>query len=133
MQDQPQGQPFSESNLDSAEYRARLKRKLDCLIAVLEVAIAKVHQALAGPEPDVERLTRIQKNLQDTLAVCLRARCALDKRGQLPPGLSQDLSRVVNPTLSLKAPSELEGLGPHGELSSDERRDFDELARRLQS
>ena len=100
-------QPFSESNLDSVEYRERLKRKLNCLIAVLEVATAKVRQSLAGPAPDVERLTRIQKNLQDTLDVCLRARSALEKRGRLPSSLTRDLAAAVNPNivLGLDAPT----------------------------
>jgi hypothetical protein len=93
------GEPFSESNLDSAEYRERLKRKLNCLIAVLEVATAKVRQSLAGPAPDVERLKRIQKNLQDTLDVCMRARTALEKRGALPESLSKDLAAAVNPSM----------------------------------
>ncbi len=149
------GDNFSESNLDSAEYRERLKRKLNCLIAVLEVATAKVKQSLAGPAPDVERLTRIQKNLQDTLDVCTRARTALEKRGALPEGLSQDLAAAVNPSLlgSAQAPRS-EGAahssrpGRDVELSKQERTkfsrlpkidpsmigtcDFDELSRLLQ-
>ncbi len=99
MSEQPDGQPFSESNLDSTEYRQRLLRKLNCLIAVLEVAGAKVRRSLAGPSPDVERLSRIKKNLQDTLEVCLRARTALEKRGKLPQKLSKDLQRAVNPEM----------------------------------
>ena len=66
--------------------------------------------SLAGPAPDVERLTRIQKNLGDTLEVCLRARAALEKRGNLPQGLSQDLARAVNPELLDAA--KLAGPGP---------------------
>jgi hypothetical protein len=104
MTDQPDGLPFSESNLDSAEYRERLMRKLNCLIAVLEVAAAKVRRSLAGPAPDVERLTRIKKNLQDTLEVCMRARTALEKRGKLPEKLSKDLQRAVNPEVISSRP-----------------------------
>ena len=37
MSEQPQ-EPFKESNLESPEYRERLMRKLNTLIAVLEVA-----------------------------------------------------------------------------------------------
>lgn len=99
MPDQPQGQPFHESNLDSPEYRERLMRKLNMLIALLEVAGAKVRRSLAGPAPDVQRLMRIKKNLQDTLDVCLRAKGALEKRGKLPKGISRELSKVVNPDL----------------------------------
>ena len=155
MQDQPEGRPFSESNLDSAEYRERLKRKLNCLIAVLEVATSKVRQSLAGPAPDVERLTRIQKNLQDTLDVCLRARTALEKRGALPSSLTHDLAQVVDPTLVLRAgeprqapKSKATPRGVRAEMTSDaelrkfesfgkidrsmvERCDIDDLLRKL--
>ncbi|MCC7014884.1 MAG: hypothetical protein IT454_20145 [Planctomycetes bacterium] len=129
------GDSFSESNLDSAEYRERLKRKLNCLIAVLEVATAKVKQSLAGPAPDIDRLTRIQKNLQDTLDVCMRARSALDKRGTLPESLSQDLAAAVNPSMlgAAAAPKSEPrtqrpaARGPENELSAGERAKFKSL------
>jgi len=88
-------QPYSESHLDSPEYRRRLKRKLDCLIAVLEVACAKVRRSLAGPDPDVERLERIEKNLTDTLDVCKRAKDALERREKLPADLPFKLDQAV--------------------------------------
>ena len=87
--------PFSESHLDSPEYRKRLLRKLNTLIAVLEVACAKVRRSLAGPDPDVDRLKRIQKNLKDTLAVCIRAKTALERCEKLPADLSDSLSQVT--------------------------------------
>ena len=90
-----QDEPFSEAHLESPEYRERLMRKLNCLIAVLEVATAKVKKSLAGPDADVERLTRIRTNLQSTLDVCLRARSALERREALPKDLSDNLSHVV--------------------------------------
>lgn len=157
MNEESQGKPFHESNLDSTEYRERLMRKLNTLIAVLEVANAKVRRSLAGPAPDVERLTRIKKNLADTLEVCMRARSALEKRGNLPQGLSQDLARAVNPDLldaaKLASPSEVDIPRPprgraiemthpaeasrFASLGRIERAmlvdiDIDELARRLQ-
>jgi len=104
MSDQSEGLPFPESNLDSARYRERLMRKLNCLIAVLEVAGAKVRRSLAGPSPDVERLMRIKRNLNDTLQVCQRARTALEKRGKLPEELSKDLQRAVNPQIVSSGP-----------------------------
>lgn len=55
-------------------------RKLNCLIAVLEVATAKVKKSMDGSPPDAERLARICANLQSTLEVCQRARTALEKR-----------------------------------------------------
>ena len=76
----PQEEPFSESHLGSPEYRDRLMRKLNCLIAVLEVATAKVKKSMDGSPPDAERLARICANLQSTLEVCQRARAALEKR-----------------------------------------------------
>lgn len=76
---QPEEQPYSDAHLDSPEYRKRLLRKLNTLIAVLEVACAKVRRSLAGTDPDVERLTRIQNNLKETLQVCLRAKNALER------------------------------------------------------
>jgi hypothetical protein len=146
MQDDRDPSSFSESNLESAEYRDRLRRKLDCLIAVLEVATAKVRQSLAGPSPDVPRLMRIQKNLQETLDVCLRARTALQKRGRLDPRLTEDLAAAVNPEIVLASSDPARPGGP--ELTDSERKrfarlpridaamigkcDFDELAKRLQ-
>lgn len=88
-------EPFSESHLESPEYRERLLRKLNCLIAVLEVATAKVRKSLAGPDADTERLTRIRTNLQSTLDVCLRARAALERRESLPKDLATTLVHVV--------------------------------------
>jgi hypothetical protein len=76
----PQEEPFSEAHLGSPEYRERLMRKLNCLIAVLEVATAKVRKSMNGPSADSERLARICSNLQSTLEVCLRARTALERR-----------------------------------------------------
>ena len=83
MSSQPEERPYSDSHLDSPEYRKRLLRKLNTLIAVLEVACAKVRRSLTGPDADVERLLRIQKNLKDTLQVCLRAKKALN---EMQPG-----------------------------------------------
>ena len=124
----PQGQPFSESNLDSPEYRERLLRKLNCLIAVLEVATAKVRRTLDAPGADIERLNKIRRNLQDTLDVCVRAKTALEKRGKLPDGIAGELSQVVNPD-ALK-PAELErreAAGAKREFSRDEAAKFDRM------
>ncbi|MCH2102594.1 MAG: hypothetical protein MK297_01135 [Planctomycetes bacterium] len=95
MEDKSRQDPFSDENLDSPEYRARLMRKLNCLVALLEVAISRVQQTLAGPDPDVERLERIRSNLQSTLSVCVRARVALEERQGLPDELPQVLGRIT--------------------------------------
>jgi len=157
MSEQHRDEPFSESDLDSPEYRERLMRKLNCLIALLEVAMARVRRSMAGPDPDVERLTRIRSNLQSTLDVCLRARTALERREALPADLPTTLAQVARPDgVSEEAAREAlrpsERKLPEGakvELSTLEERlkferlgrigkeevescDVDELARRLQ-
>lgn len=88
-------EPFSESNLDSPEYRERLMRKLNCLIALLEVAMARVQRSLVGADPDQDRLRRIQGNLRSTLDVCRRARAALQRRESLPADLKASLAQVT--------------------------------------
>ena len=145
MTAQPDDSSFSDSNLESPEYRQRLQRKLNCLIAVLEVASAKVRRSLAGPDADIERLTRIQKNLGDTLKVCQRAKRALDRREQLP----EDLPNVLNGTIGsvesnrrtrgagveMSTPKELVKFKSMGPIRSEETDgvDLDELSRLLQS
>lgn len=81
--------------IDSPEYREKVMRKLNCLIAVLDVACTKVRRSLAGPNPDIERLTRIQANLTNTLKVCRKAKLALERREALPDDLPASLSSVV--------------------------------------
>jgi len=136
MSQNPKDEPFSEANLNSPEYRERLTKKLNCLIAVLEVATAKVRRSLAGPDPDVERLTRIRNNLQSTLEVCLRAKAALERREALPSELPDNLNEIIQSaglqgsrTDKLPGP-ELRALpkGSETEMSSeDERKRFERL------
>jgi len=148
--------PFSEANLESPEYRERLMRKLNCLIAVLEVATAKVKKSLDGPAADVERLARIRTNLQSTLDVCLRARAALERREELPKDLPPDLTRMAadlpNSLPVRSSPTRPKSLprGAETEVSTPEERrkfrrlgaidrrhialiDWDDLSRRLQT
>lgn len=98
MNPEPHDESFQETNLNSPEYRERLMRKLNCLIAVLEVATAKVKKSLADPAADTERLSRIRTNLQSTLDVCVRARAALERREALPKELPENLSQVIEET-----------------------------------
>jgi hypothetical protein len=65
------------------------------LVAVLEAAGAKVKRALAGPDPDVERLMRIRTNLLSTLEVCLRARAALESHEAFPKELRENLGSIL--------------------------------------
>lgn len=152
----PHEEPFSEANLESPEYRERLMRRLNCLIAVLEVATAKVKKSLDGPAADVERLARIRTNLQSTLDVCLRARAALERREALPRDLPENLTRVMDDMPKIEpsnaAPAAPKNLprGARVELRSQEERrkfqrlgsidrrtialvDFEDLSRRLQA
>lgn len=122
---------FQETNLDSPEYRERLMRKLNCLIAVLEVATAKVKKSLAEPEADMERLSRIRTNLQSTLDVCMRARAALERREALPKELPENLSQVIEETRAaeLRGPDRRRNRGPRqkGELRKEELGKFESL------
>ena len=129
MSQESQGEPFQETNLNSPEYRERLMRKLNCLIAVLEVATAKVKKSLAEPSADTERLTRIRGNLQSTLDVCIRARAALERREALPRELPENLSQVISETQVLDAakPGPARRRGPSVELRADERRKFERM------
>lgn len=133
MSDEQQ-QPFRETDLDSAEYRERLMRKLNCLIAVLEVANAKVDRSLSGPEPDVERLQRIKSNLTSTLEVCRRARKALERREALPEGLPENLAAVVRRAGELKQLPKRLPAGASAEMESDtERKRFEMMGRITQN
>ncbi len=67
------------SGLSSAEYRAKLLTKLNCLIAVLEVAIAKISRSIDLPGTNEERLLKIRSNLENTLSICKRAKNTLVK------------------------------------------------------
>ncbi len=64
-------------SLNSAEYRQRLLNKLNCLIAVLEVAIGKIAKSMDSDETNRDRLIRIKSNLENTLAICRRAKGTL--------------------------------------------------------
>ncbi len=144
MSDQPAPEPFNQQNLDDPEYRDRLMRKLNCLIAVLEVANAKVKRSLAGPSPDVDRLMKIKTNLSSTLEVCRRAKRALERREALPEGLPENLAQVVRKhrasrmparaNVEMTSPEEHKRFEGMGRITSEELAavDLDDLARRLQ-
>ncbi len=126
MSSQPEDDPYSDAHLDSPEYRKRLLRKLNTLIAVLEVACAKVRRSLEGPDPDVERLSRIQKNLQDTLSVCIRAKRALERCDRMPTQLPSSLTQP--PRLPAPAAPAASEKSVSGELlSTEEKRKFERL------
>ena len=105
-------------------------RKLNTLIAVLEVANAKVDRSLNGPDPDMDRLIKIRTNLTSTLEVCKRARRALERRETLPEGLPENLAEVVRTAgKHHRLPKRLPA-GSSAEMSSDaERRRFENMGR----
>ena len=131
MSQSPQEEPFSEAHLESPEYRERLMRKLNCLIAVLEVATAKVKQSMAQPEADQERLGRIRTNLQSTLDVCVRARVALERREGLPREVSSQLAQAVQDEAAFlgEVPRRMlpRGVAPMETSSESERIKFEKL------
>ena len=76
----PEGQKGNGKSLSSTEYRHRLLNKLGCLISVLEVAIGKIGNSMDEDGANQDRLSRIQSNLENTLAICRRAKATLEKR-----------------------------------------------------
>lgn len=123
---QPEENPYSDSHLDSPEYRKRLLRKLNTLIAVLEVACAKVRRSLQGPDPDIERLTRIQNNLRETLQVCQRAKSALERCEEFNANRPAEARPEAAPAPGIPEPAKAEAQKP--EVRNDsERRKFERL------
>ena len=151
MSSEFEDKPYSDSHLDSPEYRRRLMCKLNTLIAVLEVACVKVRRSLNGPNADVERLQRIQKNLKDTLQVCMRAKKALERCERLPKNLPSQLGKVApqisranqaagkgdksdkGSKIEMSSPEELEKFSKLGPIESKEIRscNLDDLCRQL--
>lgn len=81
------------SSLSSAEYRAKLLTKLNCLIAVLQVAIAKISKGLELPGANEERLLKVRANLDNTLSICRRAKGTLEKGMGMAPRKRIDAAR----------------------------------------
>lgn len=121
-----------------AAHREQLLKKLNCLIAVLEAAIAKVRRNQQSEGADPDRLERIRANLENTLAICIRAKVTLERRGTLPANLPPEVSEAVgaNPAPGTDTPARRRTDGPKGmnyreyvELSSvEEFRKFKEMA-----
>ena len=122
--------------LSSTEYRARLTTKLNCLIAVLEVAIAKITKSMEVPGANEDRLTKIRGNLENTLSICQRARQTLDRTSG---GKSLTARTEARGGMSARDYVELTSIDEYRKfrrmepITRDELStiDFDELARRL--
>jgi hypothetical protein len=122
--------------LSSAEYRSRLATKLNCLIAVLEVAIGKIQKSMDLPGANEERLLKIRSNLENTLSICHRAKQTLERTSAGKPAAkaavdsAQMTARDYVELTSIDEYRKFRKLPPIGkdELAAI---DFDELARRL--
>lgn len=113
-----------DQSLSSAEYRTRLLTKLNCLIAVLEVAIAKISRSMDLPGANAERLLKIRSNLENTLSICSRAKQTLE-RSSIQQAEEASTSATAGRTLSAR---EKMSYRDYVELSSiDEYRKFKTL------
>lgn len=123
--------------LSSADYRARLTTKLNCLIAVLEVAIAKIAKSMDLPGANEERLLKIRGNLENTLAICHRAKQTLDRTAAATRSIDtkteerrQMTARDYVELSSIDEYRKFRSMQPIG-LDDVRSVDLDDLARRL--
>ena len=127
--------------LDSREYRNRLLTKLNCLVAVLEVAIGKIDRNLESPGADEQRLERIRTNLENTLSICQRARrtLAMSLGREVPHTDDQLLGPDERRAMSYRDYVELSSIDEYRKFKGMEpitdtelsKVDVDELTRRL--
>ena len=94
MESRNESNQSPQSSLSSAEYRAKLLTKLNCLIAVLQVAIAKISKGLDLPGANEERLSKVRTNLENTLSICKRAKGTLEKGMGMAPRRRLDARRT---------------------------------------
>jgi len=129
----PNGRP---DMLSSSEYRARLMTKLNCLIAVLEVAIGKISKSMGLPGANEERLLKIRTNLENTLAICHRANQTLEKTSNTkaqPVRDAEPNKMTARDYVELSSIDEYRKFKRMTPIQNTELQqiDFDELARRL--
>ncbi len=128
--------PNMPEALTSSEYRARLSTKLNCLIAVLEVAISKIGRSMAMPGANEERLLKIRGNLENTLSICHRAKQTLERTQQgrkAPRGAQSTAQMTARDYVELTSIDEYRKFRKMTPITKDELGtiDFDDLARRL--
>jgi hypothetical protein len=124
--------------LSSVEYRSRLATKLNCLIAVLEVAIGKITKSLDVPGANEERLLKIRGNLENTLSICQRAKQTLDKTAA-PAGSPAKAENKVKASMSARDYVELTSIDEYRKFRTMDpitreqlsQVDLEELARKL--
>ena len=133
--DKNNSSPKLPEALGSTEYRARLTTKLNCLIAVLEVAIAKITKSMDVPGANEERLAKIRGNLENTLSICHRAKQTLDRTSTGRAAVSQEAKRSMTARdyIELTSIDEYRKFRHMEPISREDLAaiDFDELARRL--
>ena len=123
--------------LSSSEYRARLMTKLNCLIAVLEVAIGKISKSMGLPGANEERLLKIRTNLENTLAICHRAKQTLDTTSNakaVSAARELDVNKMTaRDYVELSSIDEYRKFKKMTPIQNTDLQaiDFDELARRL--
>lgn len=125
--------------ISSSEYRARLMTKLNCLIAVLEVAISKISKSMDLPGANEERLLKIRSNLENTLAICSRAKQTLERTSAAAASREPSAARSEAGKMSARDYVELASIDEYRKfktmqpIQKDELGgvDFDELAKRL--
>ena len=130
-----ENKPQPPDVVSSREYRARLMTKLNCLVAVLEVAIAKVSKSMGLPGANEERLLKIRSNLENTLSICHRAKQTLEKTDRASTQAEDSGSRKMNARdyVELSSIDEYRKFKSMKPIQENEvlEIDFDELARRL--
>lgn len=122
--------------LSSSEYRARLMTKLNCLIAVLEVAIGKISKSMGLPGANEERLLKIRTNLENTLAICHRAKGTLEKTSGAKDVVARDIETnkmTARDYVELSSIDEYRKFKKMTPIQSLELKDvdFEDLARKL--
>lgn len=128
--------PKLPNSLGSTEHRTRLATKLNCLIAVLEVAITKLSRSMQTPGANQDRLTKIRRNLESTLSTCQRAKGNLhgtpaNKHATSPDAQGTDKASCDYVELtSIDEHRKFRNMAP---ITKDALKaiDFDELSRQL--
>jgi hypothetical protein len=136
MDNQNDNAPKLPDMLSSVEYRSRLATKLNCLIAVLEVAIGKITKSMDVPGANEERLLKIRGNLENTLSICHRAKQTLDKTSAPSAAPAR---AAVKPSMSARDYVELTSIDEYRKfrtmepISRDQlsQVDLEDLARKL--
>jgi hypothetical protein len=134
--DSKNDKPPQPDMLSSSEYRARLMTKLNCLIAVLEVAITKISKSMGLPGANEERLLKIRSNLENTLAICHRAKQTLEKSSGGRAVAVRDTDRNKMTARDYVELSSIDEYRKFKKMSPIQRAeldivDFEDLARRL--